>query len=99
MGLSIFAGTDNKGNEGLTSKRSTTKWPLMIINMQLSSVLSRSKIDLHLNWRPRDENKLADALTNGDYSGVSPGRRVNLRFEDIPFGCRQQIVAYQGGFR
>ena len=84
VGLSIFAGTDNKGNEGLTSKRSTTKWPLMIINMQLSSVLSRAKIDLHLNWRPRDENKLADALTNGDYSGVSPGRRVNLSFEDIP---------------
>ena len=84
VGLSIFAGTDNKGNEGLTAKRSTTKWPLMIINMQLSSVLSRSKIDLHLNWRPRDENKLADALTNGDYSDVSPGKRVNLRFEDIP---------------
>ena len=24
----------------------------MIINMQLSSVLSRAKIDLRLNWRP-----------------------------------------------
>ena len=84
VGLSIFAGTDNKGNEGLTAKRSTTKWPLMIINMQLSSVLSRSKIDLRLNWRPRDENKLADALTNGDYSGVSLGKRVNLSFDDIP---------------
>ena len=52
--------------------------------MQLASVLSRAKIDLRLNWRPRDENKLADALTNGDFSGVSPGKRVDLKFEDTP---------------
>ena len=98
VGLSIFAGSDNKGNEGLSSKRSTTKWPLMIINMQMSSVLSRAKIDLRLNWRPRDENELADALTNGDYSGVSASKRVGLKFEDIPLDVVNSLWRTKAAF-
>jgi hypothetical protein len=31
--VSLFGGTDNRANESLTEKRSTTKWPLMGINM------------------------------------------------------------------
>ena len=96
--MSIVAGTDNKGNEGLSAKRSTTKWPLMIINMQLSSVLSRAKIDLRLSWRPRDENKLADSLTNGDYSEVSHGRRVNIKFEDIPLDVVNNLWRTKAAF-
>ena len=38
----ISAGTDNRANEFLSVKRSTTKWPLMLINMQLSHVLASS---------------------------------------------------------
>ena len=52
--------------------------------MQLSSILSRAKIDLRLGWRSRDENKLGDALTNGDFSSVTMSKRVDLNFSDLP---------------
>ena len=96
--MSIVAGTDNKSNEGLSAKRSTTRWPLMIINMQLSSVLSRAKIDLRLNWRPRDENKLADSLTNGDYTEVSPAKRVDLKFDDLPLDVVDKLWRTKAAF-
>ena len=46
VGSVFIWGTDNKANESLSEKRSTTKWPLMGINMQLSSSLSRSRLSL-----------------------------------------------------
>ena len=36
--LHLVAGTDNRANEFLSRKRATTKFPLMLINMQLSSL-------------------------------------------------------------
>lgn len=39
MEVWIQAGTDNKSNEALLKKRSTTRWPLLLVNMQLSSLL------------------------------------------------------------
>ena len=50
----LTGGTDNLANQFLTAKRSTTRWPLMIINMQLSHCLSLASLSLKLNWRPRD---------------------------------------------
>jgi hypothetical protein len=61
--LALRAGTDNIANDALTSKRSTTKWPLMLINMQLSSSLAKARLSLDLRWRPREENVEADNLT------------------------------------
>lgn len=37
--ISLNPGTDNQSNEALSQKRATTKWPLMLINMQLSVLL------------------------------------------------------------
>ena len=98
LSISICAGTDNRSNESLSVKRSTTKWPLMIINMQLSFILSRAKIDLRLEWRPRDENKLADALTNGDFSGVSMSRRIDLKFSDLPLDMVDRLFQTKADF-
>ena len=42
----LSAGTDNKANEALSLKRSTTRWPLMAVNMQLSSSLARARLTL-----------------------------------------------------
>ena len=61
----LVGGTDNRANEALTAKRSTTKWPLLAINMQLSSSLSRARLNLGLKWRPREENvEEADQVRN-----------------------------------
>ena len=62
--VAFHAGTDNRANEALTLKRATTKWPLMALNMQMSSMLSKACLGLNLEWRPREENTEADDLTN-----------------------------------
>jgi len=80
----LFGGTDNLANQFLSLKRSTTRWPLMIINMQLSHCLSQASLSLSLRWRPREENTFADGLTNGDFSQFDPALRVQFSFADIP---------------
>ena len=81
--FSLVAGTDNSANDSLSIKRSTTKWPLMLINMQLSSALARARLSLNLKWRPRQENVEGDNLTNEIFDGFSPGARVGLHLSDI----------------
>ena len=81
--LALRAGTDNIANDALTSKRSTTKWPLMLINMQLSSSLAKARLSLDLRWRPREENVEADNLTNEEFAGFSESDRVPVTLSDI----------------
>ena len=96
--ISLYGGTDNKANEALSEKRSTTKWPLMGINMQLSSLLSRSRLSLGLRWRPRDENKEADQLTNEDFTGFDPGLRIAVSWSDLRFEVLEYMVKTREGF-
>eukprot|EP00435_Cladocopium_sp_Y103_P073986 s172_g46.t1 len=83
VNMSLFSGTDNRSNDFLTTKRSTTKWPLMLLNLQLSASLSKARLYLDLRWRPREENTEADALTNENFEGFAEEDRVNLLFQDM----------------
>ena len=49
LSWTLTGGTDNLANQFLTAKRSTTRWPLMIINMQLSHCLSLASLS---RWLP-----------------------------------------------
>ena len=91
VALSLCGGTDNQANDSLSTKRSTTKWPLMLINMQLSSALSKARLNLRLRWRPREENVEADRLTNEDFEGFPPSLRVQLSFEDIDLRLVEEL--------
>ena len=57
----IPAVTDNRGNESLARKQSTSKWPLMLVNIQLSHLLMKAMLKLDLQRRPREENQDADS--------------------------------------
>ena len=70
--------TDNRGNESLIKKSSTTKLPLMLINVQLSHLLRIACLRLNLNWKPRSENDLADQLTNGEFGSFDSGLRIQV---------------------
>lgn len=80
----MAAGTDNRSNERLSVKRSTTKFPLMLINMQLSSVLSRARVAVRLKWRPREENTIADDITNSVFDQVDLSKRITISYADLP---------------
>ena len=82
--LHLTAGTDNRANEYLSQKRSTTKWPLMLVNMQLSSLLARSRTVVKLKWRPREENTVADDITNSVFTQLDMEKRLHVEYDDIP---------------
>ena len=82
--LHLDAGTDNRSNEFLSQKAATTRWPLMLVNMQLSSVLARARVGVRLRWRPREENTVADDLTNSIYTQVDMSKRMDISYDDFP---------------
>ena len=96
--VAVAAGTDNQANEALAKKRSSTAWPLMLINMQLSHHLFRSSLQLTLNWRPRDENQDADDLTNGLVAKFDAKLRVSGVFEDLNLELLEQLWAAREDF-
>ena len=90
--LQLVGGTDNRANEALTVKRSTTKWPLMAVNMQLSSSLAKSRLGLLLKWRPREENVEADELTNEVFSSFEESRRITVSIGDLDLSVLKALV-------
>ena len=84
LSWALSGGTDNLANQFLSLKRSTTRWPLMMINMQLSHCLAQASLSLRLRWRPREENTHADDLTNGLFENFDAAKRVHFSFSDIP---------------
>ena len=79
------AGTDNKGNTSVVQKYMSTKFPLCVILMELSSQLPERGPHLGLGWLPRDVNRPANALTNSDFSDCSPERRIEVQWTDLDF--------------
>ena len=94
----LSAGTDNLANEALSVKRSTTRWPLMAVNMQLSSSLARARLSLALRWRPREENVEADQLTNEVYTGFDQELRVEVSLEDLDLSVLMSLVESRSEF-
>ena len=91
LDVECVADTDNQGNSRLLKKRSSTKWPLMLINMQLSDLLLRSSLKLLLRWRPRDENQLADQLTNEVFTNFTSELRLDIKYSDLPLSLLHQL--------
>ncbi|CAE7782898.1 unnamed protein product [Symbiodinium pilosum] len=87
----VPAVTDNRGNESLARKQSTTKWPLMLINIQLSHLLMKAMLKLDLQWRPREENQDADDLTNQRFQNFDPDKRVDCKACELPLGLLNKL--------
>ena len=68
---------------------------LMLINMSLSDALMKANLRLALCWRPRDENKSADDLSNFRTEGFKPELRVPFSFRDFDFSFTHQIMGGQ----
>jgi hypothetical protein len=92
LDLALTAGTDNQSNEALSSKRSTTKWPLMAVNMQLSSSLAKARLSLSLKWRPREQNVEADQLTNENFEGFPEEDRLAIGLHELDLRVLDGLV-------
>ena len=83
--LTLTAATDNLGNTYVLNHFMSCKYPLSIVVMELSVQLKKIDLDLDLGWVPRTQNIEADALTNEEFAGFTPGKRIQVNFEDLQF--------------
>ena len=63
--VAINSYTDNQSNESLLKKFMTSKFPSTLMLIQLVEELIAKRCELKLQWFRRDDNQLADDLTNG----------------------------------
>lgn len=83
--ISFSAGTDNQSNQGATRKGLSTRYPLCLIMMELSSQLEAQDLELDLRWRNREDNGPADDLTNGEFSKFNPAMRIEIDVRNFPW--------------
>ena len=91
VATSVEGITDNKGNSYVVKKLLSTKLPLGAVVMQLASVLARKAIWLNLTWKPREENTLADALTNEDFSCFDQAKRREVAWSEVPKDIMERV--------
>ena len=71
----------------------------MLVNMQLSSLLARSRTVVKLKWRPREENTVADDITNSVFTQLDMEKKATMlnmmisrRRSYMHFGRSRQIL-------
>ena len=67
---------DNQGSTFVVSKGTSTKYPLCLVAMELSSRLETLGAKLECEWVPRELNQEADDLSNFISDGFAPALRV-----------------------
>ena len=81
--ITLSGVTDNKGNGHIVGKLFSTKYPMCAAVMQLTSDLNSRGAELDLKWQPREENEIADRLSNGNSEGFDPALRKRFSVSDL----------------
>ena len=68
------------------------KYPLSIVVMELAAQLKIAGLELNLGWVPRGQNVESDALTNSEFEGFDPEKRIQVKFEDLEFVVLGQLM-------
>jgi hypothetical protein len=85
-GLSLATGaTDNQGNSYAVAKLLTAKYPLCIVLMELSVQLQDRQLWLDLEWTPREQNTIADDLTNEEFEGFGIENRIEVDISKLKY--------------
>eukprot|EP00434_Breviolum_minutum_P010462 symbB.v1.2.009227.t1/scaffold582.1/size184522/13 len=91
-------GTDNKAASSVTSKRLSTKLPLLIILMEYLGTCEEIGLRCHLDWRPRDTNTEADDLTNGRFEAFQDSRRIQVSWSGLDLPYIQSLMKHSETF-
>ena len=75
--------TDNRGNGAALNKLMTTKFPASALLMELACYMKKMSIRPVVEWIPREGNKEADRLANGDHSSFRPDLRIPVRADSL----------------
>ena len=83
--VSVTGETDSQVATSVVAKGASTSFPLCAVAMELASQLEARSATLSLEWAPRYLNREADALTNGNFTGFDPERRLHVDFAGLPW--------------
>ena len=72
----------------------TTKYPSMLVLMEIAEELAQKNCELQLQWIRRDINQLADDLTNEEFKEFDSGQRIDLRGEDFQWRILDRLLAH-----
>ena len=91
--MAIKGYTDNQSNESLLKKFMTSKFLSTLILMELAEELTFKRCELKLHWLRRDENQLADDLTNEKFDSFDSEFRIPLKANPGQAGtkCRRLL--------
>ena len=70
--------TDNRGNGAALNKLMSTRFPSSAVLMELATFMKYRGMRATVEWAPRECNREADMLANGDTSLFDPERRIHV---------------------
>ena len=77
VAMSLFGVTDNRGNESLILRNMSSKFPVYLVLLEVTEQLRCRNLILNLDWKCREQNSIADDLTNGRFEAFSSALRFN----------------------
>ena len=90
--LRLSGTTDNLGNCYVLQRLLSCKFPLSIVVMELACQLERLGLELDLAWAPRNQNVEADALTNSEFQGFDPTKRILKELDEVKFVLLHELM-------
>eukprot|EP00435_Cladocopium_sp_Y103_P046701 s631_g13.t1 len=75
--------TDNRGNSFALNKGMSTKYPLTLLLMELAEELRERDVGMDLEWIRREDNTVADDLSNGRCDAFDPQLREEVTAEKL----------------
>ena len=96
--VAIRGYTDNKSNEALLRKATTTKFPSTLLLMETAEELSAKNCELQLQWIRRDLNQLADDLTNENFESFAPEFRIKLEGSSLQWRILDRLLEHSTSY-
>ena len=76
----------------------TSKFPSMLILMELAEALTAKWCELKLHWIRRDDNQLADDLTSEKFDSFDKEFRIPFKRENMGWRILDKLIAGAEGF-
>ena len=84
--------TDNSGNVSALSRLMSSKFPLIVILTELAAQMRERRLELDLEWIPRNQNEEADAITNGKTGLFDPSKKIEVEVASLKFIVLNKMV-------
>lgn len=97
--LRCTGGVDNKAIDALTSKKLSTKLPVMIVLIEYLNHCEEVGLRCQLDWRPRETNIPADDLTNGRFEKFDSSNRIQVQWSDLSLPMIGLLMNFVEGFK